>query len=110
MYDLDWLVQQYKAEYRRKPLTVVEGLKGDARIDLLEQRESHSNVKLVQARLDIMYGVHHTKMLLLRYSTGIRVMITTANLIPMDWFQKTQALWCSPLCPPGQFRHLSIRI
>ena len=105
MYDLDWLVQQYKPEFRSKPLTVVEGLKNDSRIELLEQRENYTNIKLVSARLDIMYGVHHTKMLLLRYNDGIRVMITTANLIPFDWYQKTQALWCSPLCPPGKYLH-----
>ncbi|KAF6020566.1 TDP1 [Bugula neritina] len=101
MFDLDWIRQQYKLCDRTKPMTVVHGLKGDSRIELLEQRGSNSNIKIVEAKLDIPYGVHHTKMMILKYTTGIRVMITTANLIPMDWFQKTQALWCSPLCPPG---------
>lgn len=56
----------------------------------------------LQAKFTILYGVHHTKMAILRYNTGIRVMITTANLVPSDWFQKSQAMWCSPLCPTGK--------
>ena len=31
-----------------------------------------------------------SKMMLLLYSTGMRIVITTANLISKDWDQKTQ--------------------
>lgn len=205
MFDIEWIRQQYKAADRFKPMTLVEGLKGEARIDLLEQRGNYTNIKIVQvnnlcwaiylptrddillvlrstwltmqlyhtqivwlemhtcrndymkynvpaqdnlkhwgsqyptaesvlscfvcivfviicmysfvyvlyllqAKLDIMYGVHHTKMIILRYKTGIRIMITTANLVPLDWFQKSQALWCSPLCPKGIYQYTYINI
>lgn len=32
-------------------------------------------------------------MLLLLYSTGIRVVVCTANFVVPDWFYKTQAIW-----------------
>ncbi|XP_067942133.1 tyrosyl-DNA phosphodiesterase 1-like [Watersipora subatra] len=101
MYDLNWIRQQFKPEDRNKPMTVVEGLQGSSRIELLEQRNNYTNIKVIQAQFSIPYGVHHTKMAILRYDKGIRIMITTANLIPLDWFHKSQALWCSPLCPLG---------
>jgi tyrosyl-DNA phosphodiesterase-1 len=37
-----------------------------------------------------MYGVHHTKMMLLLYKTGIRVVILTGNMIENEWNKKTQ--------------------
>lgn len=39
------------------------------------------------------------KMMLLWYEEGFRVVITTSNLIRVDWYQKTQGLWLSPLFP-----------
>jgi tyrosyl-DNA phosphodiesterase-1 len=35
----------------------------------------------------------------LNLSNGIRVVIHTANMIPMDWTNMTQAVWRSPLLP-----------
>ncbi|KAH3855028.1 hypothetical protein DPMN_097587 [Dreissena polymorpha] len=49
----------------------------------LQQMES-------EAKLEIMYGTHHTKMMLLLYEDGLRVVIHTSNLIEQDWHQKTQ--------------------
>ncbi|CAI8048387.1 Tyrosyl-DNA phosphodiesterase 1 [Geodia barretti] len=46
-----------------------------------------------------MFGTHHSKMMLLAYREGLRVVIHTANLIPKDWDQKTQGVWVSPLFP-----------
>eukprot|EP01031_Cornospumella_fuschlensis_P033048 gene33048-39978_t len=37
------------------------------------------------------YGTHHSKIMLLFYSTGVRVVITTANFIPEDFTFRTQA-------------------
>uniref|UniRef100_A0A4W3GUT4 Tyrosyl-DNA phosphodiesterase 1 n=1 Tax=Callorhinchus milii TaxID=7868 RepID=A0A4W3GUT4_CALMI len=53
----------------------------------------------LQAKLEIAYGTHHTKMMLLLYEEGLRVVILTANLIHDDWYQKTQGIWLSPLYP-----------
>lgn len=72
-------------------------------------KRPHNQTEIIsQAKLDIPYGTHHTKMVLLQYKEGIRLMITTANLIPTDWFQKSQSLWCSPLLPKGGFIYIII--
>ncbi len=39
---------------------------------------------------DLTYGVHHTKMMLLLYKTGMRVAILTGNMIEHEWNKKTQ--------------------
>ncbi|KAK2541154.1 Tdp1 [Columba guinea] len=56
-------------------------------------------VSSAQAKLDIAFGTHHTKMMLLLYEEGLRVVIHTSNLIAEDWHQKTQGIWLSPLYP-----------
>lgn len=40
--------------------------------------------------MDGMYGVHHTKMMLLTYKAGMRVVILTGNMIEHEWSKKTQ--------------------
>jgi len=39
------------------------------------------------------YGVHHTKMALLQYETGLRVAIFTNNFIEQDWEAKAQGIY-----------------
>lgn len=47
-----------------------------------------------------MFGTHHSKMLILfRHDETAQVVIHTANMIPRDWTNMTQALWRSPLLP-----------
>ncbi|KAL5972757.1 hypothetical protein ACLOJK_039563 [Asimina triloba] len=43
--------------------------------------------------LPISYGTHHSKAMLLMYPQGVRVVVHTANLIYVDWNNKTQGLW-----------------
>ncbi|XP_055957198.1 tyrosyl-DNA phosphodiesterase 1 isoform X1 [Patella vulgata] len=103
MYNIDWLVQQYPKSFRSKPLLLVHGEQRTSQANLQLDASKYPNIKLCQARLDIMYGTHHTKMMLLLYDTGLRVVITTANAIEGDWYQKTQGVWISPVFPklPG---------
>ncbi|KAK2952125.1 putative Tyrosyl-DNA phosphodiesterase 1 [Blattamonas nauphoetae] len=51
----------------------------------------------------IPFGLHHSKIMLLTYPTGLRFVVTTANLIESDWNGRTQALWMQdfPLLPPN---------
>lgn len=50
-----------------------------------------------------MFGTHHSKMLiLLRHDNTAQVIIHTANMIPRDWTNMTQAMWRSPLLPLNQ--------
>uniref|UniRef100_A0A8C6V650 Tyrosyl-DNA phosphodiesterase 1 n=1 Tax=Naja naja TaxID=35670 RepID=A0A8C6V650_NAJNA len=102
--DVEWLVQQYPKEFRDKPLLIVHGEKRESKAVLHEDAHPYKNVRLCQAKLDIAFGTHHTKMMLLNYEEGLRVVIHTSNLIDDDWYQKTQGIWLSPLyprLPPG---------
>lgn len=57
------------------------------------KRNKPANWILHKPPLPISYGTHHSKAMLLVYSTGVRVVVHTANLIYVDWNNKTQGLW-----------------
>uniref|UniRef100_A0A8D0EUG9 Tyrosyl-DNA phosphodiesterase 1 n=1 Tax=Strix occidentalis caurina TaxID=311401 RepID=A0A8D0EUG9_STROC len=84
---------------RKKPLLIVHGEKRESKAELLAQGRPYENISFCQAKLDIAFGTHHTKMMLLLYEEGLRVVIHTSNLIAEDWHQKTQGIWLSPLYP-----------
>ncbi|XP_076777540.1 tyrosyl-DNA phosphodiesterase 1 isoform X2 [Arvicanthis niloticus] len=98
-FDVDWLIKQYPPEFRKKPILLVHGDKREAKADLHAQAKPYANISFCQAKLDIAFGTHHTKMMLLLYEEGLRVVIHTSNLIREDWHQKTQGIWLSPLYP-----------
>uniref|UniRef100_A0A8C0AY90 Tyrosyl-DNA phosphodiesterase 1 n=1 Tax=Buteo japonicus TaxID=224669 RepID=A0A8C0AY90_9AVES len=75
---------------RKKPLLIVHGEKRESKAELLAQARPYENISFCQAKLDIAFGTHHTKMMLLLYEEGLRVVIHTSNLIAEDWHQKTQ--------------------
>ncbi|XP_046847877.1 tyrosyl-DNA phosphodiesterase 1-like isoform X2 [Xenia sp. Carnegie-2017] len=99
MFDIPWLMENYPPDKRSKPLLIVHGHQHEMKQQLMLQAEPYPNVALCQAKLPIAFGTHHSKMMLLLYTEGIRVVIMTANLIPGDWHQKTQGVWISPLFP-----------
>ncbi|XP_012495858.1 PREDICTED: tyrosyl-DNA phosphodiesterase 1 [Propithecus coquereli] len=98
-FDVDWLIKQYPPEFRKKPILLVHGDKREAKARLHAEAKPYENISLCQAKLDIAFGTHHTKMMLLLYEEGLRVVIHTSNLIHEDWHQKTQGIWLSPLYP-----------
>ncbi|XP_029806228.1 tyrosyl-DNA phosphodiesterase 1 isoform X1 [Suricata suricatta] len=98
-FDVDWLVKQYPPQFRKKPILLVHGDKREAKAHLHAQAKPYENISLCQAKLDIAFGTHHTKMMLLLYEEGLRVVIHTSNLLHADWHQKTQGIWLSPLYP-----------
>ena len=58
--------------------------------------------------MPIQFGTHHTKMMIMKYDEGIRIVIHTANLTSDDWYEKSQGFWISPLFPKdGLFELLS---
>lgn len=98
-FDIPWMVEQYPPEFRDKPIIIVHGDKREAKARLIEQAKPYPHIRFCQAKLDIAFGTHHTKMMLLWYEEGFRVIILTSNLIRADWYQKTQGMWMSPLYP-----------
>ncbi|KAL6477412.1 hypothetical protein MHYP_G00132470 [Metynnis hypsauchen] len=98
-FDIPWMVKQYPPEFRDKPVTIVHGEKRESKARLIQQAQPYNHIRFCQAKLDIAFGTHHTKMMLLWYEEGFRVIILTSNMIQADWYQKTQGLWMSPLYP-----------
>lgn len=39
------------------------------------------------------YGTHHTKMIILKFPTGVRIVVLTANFLVVDVTDKSQAVW-----------------
>lgn len=39
------------------------------------------------------YGTHHSKMIILKFPTGVRVVVLTANFLTVDVTDKSQAVW-----------------
>ncbi|XP_045608059.1 probable tyrosyl-DNA phosphodiesterase [Procambarus clarkii] len=93
MVDLDFLMSNYKAGgVDRKPLLVMYGeMEGDPK--------DYSSLTCVKVNLPFLYGTHHTKMMIFQYQDGLRVVVHTANLVPDDWYEKTQGFWVSPVFP-----------
>lgn len=101
MIQIPWLLDQYPPEHRSKPILIVHGEQKQSKQALERDAKNYPNVTLCQAKLEIMYGTHHSKMMLLLYEEGLRVVIHTANLYETDWKQKSQGVWTSPLFPPS---------
>jgi tyrosyl-DNA phosphodiesterase-1 len=57
------------------------------------QKSKPANWILHKPPLPISFGTHHSKAMLLVYPQGIRVVVHTANLIHVDWNNKSQGLW-----------------
>ncbi|XP_076098892.1 tyrosyl-DNA phosphodiesterase 1-like [Mytilus galloprovincialis] len=99
MFEIPWLMKQYPEQFRSKPLLLVHGFTAGNKTALEIETTKYSNIKFCQARLEMIYGTHHTKMMILLYEEGMRVVIHTSNLVERDWYQKTQGMWISPLFP-----------
>ncbi|KAJ2941751.1 hypothetical protein O0L34_g10557 [Tuta absoluta] len=99
MVEAAWLLAQYYfTGYSQKKLTILyeEDCSGD--LKNINQKKPHVDAhKVIMAT---PFGKHHTKMMILCYEDGsLRVVVSTANLYPDDWENRTQGLWLSPACP-----------
>ncbi|VDO03054.1 unnamed protein product [Rodentolepis nana] len=103
MFEVDWMIQQYPPKYRSLPLLIVHGYGDRQSRELGQKAFKMCNLTVVEAPIPFAYGTHHTKMMLLKYDDGMRVVIHTANQIQSDWHLRTQGqvIWLSPKLTPG---------
>ena len=99
LVDVDWVLEQLTESKQKIPILIVAQLETELLKTLKKQFSAFPNLKFLFPKLPIPFGTHHTKMLLLFYPNGMRVVITTANFIPVDWGKKTQGVWISPFFP-----------
>ncbi|XP_076054925.1 tyrosyl-DNA phosphodiesterase 1-like [Oratosquilla oratoria] len=94
MVDLEFVMKYYKkAGLEGKPVLIMYGI-------IEGQPSDYQNLTCKKVDIPIQYGTHHTKMMIFLYTSGIRVVIHTANLVEDDWYEKTQGYWVSPVFPP----------
>ncbi|KAI0529672.1 hypothetical protein KFK09_002226 [Dendrobium nobile] len=91
MVDIDWLKMACPKLWQIPHVLIVHGESGN-RVDHL-QKKKPVNWVLHKPSLPISYGTHHSKAMLLVYETGVRIIVHSANLIHVDWNNKTQGLW-----------------
>lgn len=91
MVDIDWLMSACP-DLRKIPRVLVVHGESGATVDHLK-KNGPANWILHKPPLPISYGTHHSKAMLLVYPQGVRVVVHTANLIYVDWNNKTQGLW-----------------
>ncbi|PVI04489.1 phospholipase D/nuclease, partial [Periconia macrospinosa] len=104
LFDVSFIMEHFDPDIRSLvKLKIIHGFwKNDdqRRIDLLESASHYPNIDLISAYLPDPFGTHHTKMMILfRRDASAQVIIHTANMIPRDWGNMTQAVWQSPLLP-----------
>ncbi|ESQ41487.1 hypothetical protein EUTSA_v10012972mg [Eutrema salsugineum] len=91
MVDVDWLVSACPKLANIPQVMVIHG-ESDGRQEYI-QRKKPANWILHKPRLPISFGTHHSKAIFLVYPRGVRVVVHTANLIHVDWNNKSQGLW-----------------
>ncbi|KAK6123983.1 hypothetical protein DH2020_042266 [Rehmannia glutinosa] len=91
MVDVDWLLSACPILKRVPNVLVIHG-EGDGTLEYMK-RNKPSNWNLHKPPLPISYGTHHSKAMFLVYPRGVRIIVHTANLIYVDWNNKTQGLW-----------------
>lgn len=99
MYDLSWLLARiprlehvpsiwahgediWKPENKEKPDDKKEK-------SLEEKAKDYPSITIIRPEVPT-WGVHHSKIAILIYPIGIRVMICSANFIQSDWISKTE--------------------
>ncbi|EPS38991.1 hypothetical protein H072_7245 [Dactylellina haptotyla CBS 200.50] len=108
MHDLPWLVSHLDPDTANSiDIKVVHGnwrKESASRIQLEEDKAALEaagyNIELITAYMANAFGTHHTKMMILfSHEDTAQVIIHTANMIPHDWENMTQAVWRSPWLP-----------
>jgi len=97
MVDPEWVVEAIPNFYEIGRITLVlDSRQRDLFGPTMKERNPmylHSNFTVVFPRMISAYSCHHTKLMLMYYKTGLRVVITTSNLLENDWLSKNQGIW-----------------
>ncbi|KAI1641245.1 tyrosyl-DNA phosphodiesterase [Biscogniauxia mediterranea] len=104
MHDIRFLMRHFPKETRTMVrVNIVHGFwheENAERQALEKQAANYVNVKLHKAFMPELFGSHNSKMLILRrYDGTAQIIIHTANMIPRDWHNTTNAVWISPRLP-----------
>ncbi|CAM6084772.1 unnamed protein product [Calypogeia fissa] len=91
MVDVNWLLSACPLLSRVPQVVMIHGETGQS-LEMLQMRKP-KNWTLFKPPLRLSYGTHHSKAMFLVYPTGVRIIVHTANLIQVDWNNKTQGLW-----------------
>ncbi|XP_059623908.1 tyrosyl-DNA phosphodiesterase 1 [Cornus florida] len=91
MVDIDWLNSACPPLKKVPHVLVIHG-EGDGTLEYMK-RNKPANWILHKPPLPISYGTHHSKAMFLVYPRGVRIIVHTANLIHVDWNNKSQGLW-----------------
>uniref|UniRef100_A0A6N2KX78 PNK FHA domain-containing protein n=1 Tax=Salix viminalis TaxID=40686 RepID=A0A6N2KX78_SALVM len=91
MVDMDWLLSACPTIAKVPNVMVIHG-EGEGTLEHMKRRKP-ANWILHKPRLPISFGTHHSKAMFLVYPRGVRVIVHTANLIFVDWNNKSQGLW-----------------
>ena len=104
MYEMSWLLGEcpYLRDLRR--FTIIHGARDAGTVAHYEETKP-PNAVLHQPRLPIIYGTMHSKAALIFSPTKLRLLITTANFIRVDFSFKSQGVWTQdfPLKEPGAY-------
>ncbi|KAL9456276.1 hypothetical protein AB3S75_005491 [Citrus x aurantiifolia] len=91
MVDIDWLLPACPVLAKIPHVLVIHG-ENDGTLEHMK-RNKPANWILHKPPLPISFGTHHSKAMLLIYPRGVRIIVHTANLIHVDWNNKSQGLW-----------------
>ncbi|KAJ5994021.1 hypothetical protein N7451_009745 [Penicillium sp. IBT 35674x] len=103
-FDVDFVMSKFDQDVRSLVrVKIVHGSwerESMNKIRIDEACTRYPNVEAITAYMPERFGTHHSKMMvLLRHDDLAQVIIHTANMIPQDWANMTQAVWQSPLLP-----------
>eukprot|EP00667_Euglena_gracilis_P010184 EG_transcript_10347 len=111
MWDLDFLFKEAPplARVSRFLIILDHRYAADCRAEVRAMKARHPAIEFQVhcAPLSDRFGTHHSKAMLLFYPTGLRVMVATANFIPVDWHALNQGIWTQdfpckgPSSPPS---------
>ncbi|RNC55810.1 putative tyrosyl-DNA Phosphodiesterase (Tdp1), partial [Trypanosoma cruzi] len=97
MIDIEWLVRVAPSLLQtKKQLFIVSGEKEyekKIQSSFLFRYIKAEKVRIVEPKLPLPFGVHHSKLVLCVNANGIRVAVLTANFIQDDWAYKSQGIY-----------------